>query len=73
MNKKLWPHEITIYYEVVRARELLAWLHTQGHVLHDTVKFGKNHQITGDPKITQQVFFKEANRAMMFKLAWGGQ
>lgn len=68
--RKEWPHEIIIYYEITRARELLDWLHNQGHVLHETVRFGKNHQRTGDPKITQQVFFKDPQQAMMFKLAW---
>jgi hypothetical protein len=73
MRKKDWPHDITIYYETVRARELLTWLRTQGHILHETVKFGKNHQKSGSPYISQQVLFKDANQAMMFKLVWGGK
>lgn len=68
---KGFPHTITITLHRERFREMLTWLHEQGHILHDTVKFGKNHHKTGNDFVTQQVCFKEPNKAMMFKLAWG--
>lgn len=51
----------------------MTWLHEAGHVLHETVKFGKQYRPADSEYVSQQVGFKDANKAMMFKLAWGGQ
>lgn len=51
--------------------EMTTWLHSAGHVLHETVKFGKQFRHPGNEMVDQQVGFKDANKAMHFKLAWG--
>lgn len=69
---KGYPHTITIVLHKSDFSELLQWLREQGHVLRQTMQFGKNHHKTGDGFVTQQVCFADANKAMMFKLRWGG-
>lgn len=73
MTKKDWPYRVTGYVHRAKFRELMAWLHNEGLVLHITVKFGKQHRPVDSMIITQEVAFKDANKAMVFKLAWGGK
>ena len=68
---KGFRHSVNIKIHKNHFRDMMAWLHGQNHVLHETVKFGKNHYSNGDDFVTQQVCFKEKGPAAMFKLAWG--
>jgi len=70
---KGFPHTVTIKLHKDRFREMMTWLHDQDHKLRETMAFGKNHHISGNDFVTQQVCFKVKNQAMMFKLAWGGR
>ena len=72
MTKKEWPYRVTAKVHQLKFIELTKWLHDAGHVLHVTVRFGKQHRPINNPIVTQEVAFKDANQAMVFKLAWGG-
>ena len=50
---------------------MMTWLHNQGLVLHETVKFANNTEVDKETRDVD-VKFRKANPAMMFKLAWGG-
>ena len=71
MKKKDWPHQVTARVHQMKFLEMTTWLHSVGHVLHETVKFGKQFRHPGNEMVDQQVGFKDANKAMHFKLAWG--
>lgn len=71
MTKKDWPHRVTAKVHQLKFKEMMEWLHNAGHELHVTVKFGKQYRPKDNPIIDQEVAFKDATRAMHFKLAWG--
>lgn len=69
---KGYPYCITININKGDFRPMLAWLHNSNHVLRETMHFGKSHHHVNNDYVTQDVWFKDANSAMIFKLAWGG-
>jgi hypothetical protein len=71
MTKKEWPYRVCAKVHQLKFKEMLVWLHESGHVLHTTVKFGKQFRQKDDPIVKQEVGFKDADQAMLFKLAWG--
>ena len=70
---KEYPHTVTVKLHQRDASVLLVWLREAGHEIRETMMFGPNHHRTGDDFATQEVRFKKAEDATMFKLAWGGQ
>jgi hypothetical protein len=73
MTKKDWPYRVIARLQAQDIRPVLTWLHEDGHVLHETVKFGKHHTDPATNIISQVVVFKDPNKAMLFKLTWGGK
>lgn len=71
MTKKEWPYQVAAKVHQLKFKEMMEWLHNAGHVLHETVKFGKQHRPQGSPIVSQQVGFKNKSQAAHFKLAWG--
>lgn len=70
-TNKEWPYKVVARIETVSFSEVLKWLHEQGHVLRETMKFGDHQHKTGDTFLDQDVLFKDKDQAMLFKLVWG--
>lgn len=68
-----FPHRVSILIHKEEFRNLLTWLDSNNHVLHETMKFGRSHHISGEDKITQSVMFLDKDAAMLFKLSWCGR
>lgn len=71
MSKKWHLVEFRLHKD--RTRELLNWLRDQGHELHTTMKFTGSQHRSGDEFTTQRAAFRDADSAVIFKLAWGGK
>jgi nanoRNase/pAp phosphatase (c-di-AMP/oligoRNAs hydrolase) len=68
-------HRLTFEIETIRFIEVMAWLHEAGHELHKTVRFGgQNSNVRFDRNGSKfamvDIFFKDPNDAMLFKLRW---
>lgn len=68
-----FPHRVVIELHKLRFSELLDWLRDQGHELRRTVIFGGSHHSAHNNVVVQSLSFKDADAAMLFKLAWGGR
>jgi hypothetical protein len=71
-KRKVFRYKVAIRIKNLQVREMMTWLHDQGHVLHETVKFGANNEVDMQTRDII-VKFRKARAAMMFKLAWGGR
>lgn len=66
-----FKYVVTIELHRLSFRDLLAWLHENGHVLRTTMKFGDNSHTDAKPdQIIQDVRFKKRKDAQLFSLAW---
>lgn len=64
-------HRIVIFLNKKDFQKILVWLRNQGHELHVTMRFGKNHSY--NDTVAQEIYFTDPNDAMICKLAWGGK